>query len=245
MGDKLYVIPDIEWLLSLVNGRVFCPEEVARLVGGKRLHCNASGCTTLPDFKQCFSDLLDKHLILELFQKLEICYRTGPRLQELIFPSLIHSGNHGNYWPEVEGYDSMATCLRCSHPVQFSAGFFPKLQVRLHTMWKVRYGVANVPLFAGGVKLTLTDGPSPVDALVILAEGSFDTHIIVRARPDNRQRAIDLHQLLLDITKDVASAVSQGSNFTERALTEHSVSIQVRTIPLMSRYCTQWPATSY
>ena len=227
MSDKLYVVPDVEWLLSLANGRIFCPEEVANLAGGKRLHCDASGCTTLQDFKQCFRDMLDKHLVLELFQKLEICYRTGPGLQELVFPSLISPGDHGDYWPEVEGYDSMATCLHCSHPVQFSAGFFPKLQVRLHTMWRVRNGVPNIPLFAGGVKLTLIAGPSPVEALVILAEGSFDTHIIVRARPDNRRRGIELHQLLIDITKDVASAVSQGSSFTERVLTQHSVSIQV------------------
>ena len=228
INSKLYIAPDVEWLLCLVNGRIFCPQEIVRPDSPPHLLCDSKGCTTVANFEACFRDTCDAFLILELFQKLEICYRTGNGLQELVFPSLIRASDCRPHWSEApESYKYMGTCIQCKGRVHFSASFFPKLQVRLHTMWRLRYGVPDVPLFAGGVKLILLDGPSPVEALVVLARGSFDTHIVVRARVGNWQRAVDLHQLLLDVTKDIAKDVSRGSDVTERSLAFDSNTLQV------------------
>ena len=227
VDTKTYVASDVEWLLSLVNGRIFCPDELAKPGDPPHLHCALNGCTTVADFQACFRDTRNEALLLELFQKIEICYRTGHHLRELVFPSLIRACDDLDCWPAAEGYENIATCLRCRNPEQFSAGFFPKLQVRLHTMWKVRYGMSDVPLFAGGVKVTLHRGVSPVEALIVLARGSFDTHIVVRAKLDHRERAKRLHQLLIEVVKDTARDISQGTEFVEKSLTHHDIALPV------------------
>ena len=198
----------------------FCP---ARMAGTQpRLNCDFNGHTTVANFREVFADTGEEDLLLELFQKLEICLRFGDDLRQLVIPSLMTSEPPVGCWtPSTNNSSIVSTglCLKCHHPVSFSPTFFPRLQIRLYNMWLLNYGL-KIQLWQGGLKLVQTCPGSRrmVEAVVVLANDSFDTHVVVRSHQDDMAAGLALREVLTQQIYDVAEAVSQGSQVDRQVL---------------------------
>ena len=225
VDEKSYIVLDMEWILSLVNGRIFCP---ARMAGTQpRLDYDVHGRTTVGEFRDVFRDTKEEELLLELFQKLELCIRYGPGGENLTFPSLMRTSPPEDCWIPSTNNSSIVSfglCMKCFHPVGFSPSFFPRLQVHLYNTWLDFFQI-EIPLWQGGLKViqACEDTQRVVEAVVVLADDSFDTHIVVRSHKDDTAAALALREVLVQQVYQMAEAVSQGSQVDRQVLGRRSL----------------------
>ena len=90
-------------------------------------------------------------------------------------------------------------------------------------MWLLNYGL-KIQLWQGGLKLVQTCPGSRrmVEAVVVLANDSFDTHVVVRSHQDDMAAGLALREVLTQQIYDVAEAVSQGSQVDRQVLGNQS-----------------------
>ena len=213
------VVLDPQWLTRNIIGRVLAPEHLVA-----RLEQAGEGRVMIEDLQRNLGSAgTDLETILNLLYGLDLCFPLDDGSKMFMFPArLCEEIALSALWkPDELRKACCGRRLVCEGACDmFSAGFFPRLQVRIHQKFEVP-GDCILKLWKRSFRLEAKNGDTICIARISRAARSVD--LWVRSSEDKRREAIALCNRILDMMNELQSQSCPGARTRMLILSEQHI----------------------